>query len=171
MPSGTRIACGLHKSAWWAFSLIFAVSISCFGQPPAELTDRVAQLLSQGEDSMGRAYEPTHQETGNQHRYEELLAKAKSHGSVRIIVRLKLDAWKPEGDLSNEQAVALQREAIAKLRARLLNTMASFGVSDVKQFTFVPQIAMKVNARGLEALLSNPDITDIWEDMLLAPSR
>jgi hypothetical protein len=45
--------------------------------------------------------------------YEELLAKAKTHGSVRVITRLKLDDWTPEGDLPNPQAVAAQREAIA----------------------------------------------------------
>ena len=107
----------------------------------------------------------------DQHGYEELLAKAKAHGSVRVIVRLKLNDWKPEGDLPNEQAAAVQRQAIAHLQARLLKTMTSFGVSDVKQFTFVPQLAMKVNATGLQDLLANPDVTGIWEDMPLAPSR
>ena len=58
-----------------------------------------------------------------------------------------------------------------RIQAGLLNTMASFGVSDVKQFTFVPQVAMKVNATGLLDLLSNPDVTGIWEDMPLAPAR
>jgi hypothetical protein len=120
---------------------------------------------------MGGAYEPKHHEAGNKHCYEDLLAKAKTHGSVRVIVRLKLDDWKLEGDLPHEQAVAVQREAIANLQARLLNTMASFGVSDVKQFTFVPQVAMKVNATGLQHLLSNPDVMGIWEDMPLAPGR
>ena len=120
---------------------------------------------------MGGAYEPKHQKAGEKHPYEDLLAKAKTHGSVRVLVRLKLDDWKPEGDLPHEQAVAVQREAIANLQARLLSTMISFGVGDVKQFTFVPQVAMKVNAMGLQDLLSNPDVTGIWEDMSLAPGR
>jgi hypothetical protein len=120
---------------------------------------------------MGGADEPVHLKAGDQRRYEELLAKAKTHGSVRIIVRLKLKDWKPEGDLPHEQAVAVQREAIANLQARLLNTMAPFGVSEVRQFTFVPQVAMKVNARGLQDLLSNPDVSGIWEDIPLAPGQ
>ncbi len=120
---------------------------------------------------MGGAYEPTHQEGNDQHGYEELLAKAKAHGSVRVIVRLKLNDWKPEGDLPNEQAAAAQRQAIAHLQARLLSRMAALGVSDVKQFTFVPQLAMQVNTTGLQDLRSNPDVMGIWEDAPVAPSR
>jgi hypothetical protein len=174
VPSGTLIACSLNKYARWLLSLIFLLSISSAspGQPQAKFNDQASQLVIQGDSPMGDAYEPKHQEAGDQHRYEDLLAKARTHGSVRVIVRLKLDDWKPEGELlPHEQAVAVQREAIANLQARLLNTMTSFGVSDVKQFTFVPQVAMKVNATGLQDLLSNPDVTGIWEDMSLAPGR
>jgi hypothetical protein len=141
------------------------------GQPQTALDAQAWQLAFQGDRAMGGAYEPMHRQAGDQQRHEALLAKAKTHGSVRIIVRLKLDTWQPVGDLPDEQASALQREAIAKLQARLLNTMASFGVGDVKQFTMVPQIAMKVNATALQALLSNPDVTGIWEDVPLAPGR
>jgi hypothetical protein len=73
--------------------------------------------------------------------------------------------------LLNDQAVAAQREAIAELQARLLSRMTSFGVSDIKQFTYVPQVAMKVNPAALQDLLSNPDVTGIWEDVLLAPGQ
>ena len=120
---------------------------------------------------MGSAHDSGPQEGGERQRDEDLLAKAKTHGSVRIIVRINVDDWKPEGDLPHEQAVAIQREAIAHLQARLLETMVSFRVSDVKQFTFVPQVAMKVNATGLQELLSNPDVIGMWEDMPLAPGR
>ena len=120
---------------------------------------------------MGGARDSGPQEVGERQRYEDRLAKAKTHGSVRIIVRIKLDDWKPESDWPHEQAMAIQREAIAHLQARLLKTMVSFGVSDVKQFTFVPQVTMKVNATGLQELLSNPDVIGIWEDMPLAPGR
>jgi hypothetical protein len=173
MPSGTLIACSLNKYARWLPSLIFLLSISSASsaQSQAELNDQASQSVLQGESPMGGADEPMHHEAGDQHRYEELLAKAKTHGSVRIIVHLKLNDWKPEGDLPHEEAVAVQREAIANLQARLLDTMAPFGVSEVRQFTFVPQVAMKVNARGLRDLLSNPDVSGIWEDMPLAPSR
>jgi hypothetical protein len=167
------MACSLNKSAQWLLSLIVLLAISSVssGQPQAEFNDQAWQSVFQGDSPMGGAYEPTRQEVGDKHPDEDLLTKAKTHGSVRVIVRLKLDDWKPEGDLPSEQAVAAQREAIAHLQARLLDTMASFGVSDVKQFTFVPQVAIRVNARGLQDLLSNPNVAGIWEDMPLAPGR
>jgi hypothetical protein len=173
MPSGIYIACSLNKYARWLPSLIFLLFIfsASAGHSQAEFNDQAAQSVVQGDSPMGGVYEPTHQEVGDKHRYEDLLAKARTQGSVRVIVRLKLDDWKPEGDLPNEQAVAVQREAIANLQARLLNTMASFEVSDVKPFRFVPQVAMKVSATTLQGLLSNPDVTGIWEDMPLAPGR
>jgi hypothetical protein len=114
---------------------------------------------------------PRAREPGNTDSFADLLAKAKTHGSVRVIVQLTLDAWKLEGDLLNDQAVTAQREAIADLQARLLSSMASFGVSDIKQFTYVPQVAMKVSLAALQDLLSNPDVTGIWEDVLLAPGQ
>jgi hypothetical protein len=73
--------------------------------------------------------------------------------------------------LLNDQAVTAQREAIADLQARLLSRMAFLGVSDIKQFTYVPQVAMRVSLAALQELLSNPDVTGIWEGLLLAPGR
>ena len=78
---------------------------------------------------MGGAHEPRKKEAGKKHPYEDLLAKAESHGSARVIVRLKLDGWKPEGDLPNVQAVAVQRQAIDNLQAKLVNTMALLGLA------------------------------------------
>lgn len=98
--------------------------------------------------------------------YEKLLAKAKTHGSVRVITRLKLDDWTPEGDLPNAQAVAAQREAIAELQARLLKRISAFAVGEIKLFTSVPQIAMEVDVEGLKDLRSNPDVSGIQEDTL-----
>jgi hypothetical protein len=147
------------------------ISGTSSGWSQAELDDQALQSVIQGDSPRGGAYEPKRREAEEMQRYEDLLAKAKTHGSLHVIVHLKLDDWKPEGDLSREQAVIAQRQAIAHLQAALLNRMAAFGVSDIKRFTFVPQIAMKVNAKGLQDLFSNPDVSGIWEDMPLAPSR
>jgi hypothetical protein len=117
------------------------------------------------------SYEASTREPGNTDPSADLLAQAKTHGSVRVIARLRLDAWKPEGDLLNEQAVTAQREAIADLQARLLSRMAFLRVSDIKQFTYVPQVAMTVSLAALQELLSNPDVTGIREGLLLAPGR
>lgn len=151
--------------------LIWLLSVSGIGHSEPEVNLQTLQSLCKGDGSMRVSYEPNIREPGNTDSFAELLAKAKTHGSVRVIVQLTLDAWKPEGELLNDQAVIAQREAIADLQARLLSRMASFGVSDIKQFTYVPQVAMKVSLAALQDLVANPDVTGIWEDVLLAPGQ
>jgi hypothetical protein len=167
----TFIARFLQKYVGWLLGLIFLLSISGIGHSDPEFDVQTPQSPWKGDGTMRVSYEPKTHEPGNADRYADLLAKAKTHGSVHVMLRLKLDAWKPEGDLLNDQAVAAQRQAIADLQARLLSRMASCGVSDIKQFTYVPQVAMQVSVAALQDLLSNPDVTGIWEDVLLAPGQ
>jgi hypothetical protein len=157
-------------SLWW-LALILLLSMSGIEHSEPEVDLQTPQSPCKGDGSMRVSYEPNAREPGDTDSFADLLAKANTHGSVRVIVHLTLDAWKPEGDLLNEQTVTAQREAIADLQARLLSRMASFGVSDIKQFTYVPQVAMKVSLGALQDLLSNPDVTGIWEDVLLAPGQ
>jgi hypothetical protein len=106
-----------------------------------------------------------------EHLYENLITKAKMQGSVRVIVRLELDDWQPESALRDLQAIAAQREAIVRLQERLLHGMASFAVTNIRRFRFVPQMALTVDEAGLRALISHPDVSTIWEDMTLSPGQ
>jgi hypothetical protein len=103
--------------------------------------------------------------------YENLITKAQMHGSVRIIVRLKLDDWQPESALRDQQAIDAQRAAIARLQDRLLHSMAPFVVTNIMRFRFVPQMALTVDEAGLRTLISHPDVSTIWEDMTLSPGQ
>jgi hypothetical protein len=170
----TFIARFHQKYFLWLLGLILLLSVSGTGHSEPQFDPQTPQSPCKGDGSMRVSYEPNARELGNTDSFADLLAKAKTHGSVRVIVHLRLDAWKPEGDLLNDQAVTAQREAIADLQARLLRRMASLGVSDIKQFTqftYVPQVAMKVSLAALQDLLANPDVTGIWEDVLLAPGQ
>jgi hypothetical protein len=162
----------LHqKYSLWLLGLISLLSVSGIAHSEPEVDLQTLQSPCKGDSSMQVSYAPNAREPGNTGSFADLLAKAKTHGSVRVIVHLTLDAWKPEGDLLNDQAVTAQRQAIAESQARLLSRMTSFDVSDIKQFTYVPQVAMKVSLAALQDLLSNPDVTGIWEDVWLAPGR
>src|SRR5439155_10559084 len=88
--------------------------------------------------------------------YENLIMQAKIQGSVRVIVRLQLDDWQPESAVRNQQAIDAQREAIARLQDGLLHSMASFVVTNIRRFRFVPQMALTVDEAGLRALISQP---------------
>jgi hypothetical protein len=151
--------------------LVSLLSVSGIGHSEPEVDLQTLQSPCKGDGSMRVSYAPNAREPGNTDSFADLLAKAKTHGSVRVIVHLTLDAWRPEGDLLNDQAVTAQRQAIAESQARLLSRMTSFDVSDIKPFTYVPQVAMKVSLAALQDLLSNPDVTGIWEDVWLAPGQ
>jgi hypothetical protein len=103
--------------------------------------------------------------------YENLITKAQMQGSVRVIVRLKLDDWQPESALRDQQAIDAQRAAIARLQDRLLHSMAPFVVTNIMRFRFVPQMALTVDEAGLRTLISHPDVSTIWEDMTLSPGQ
>jgi hypothetical protein len=167
----TSIARFHQKYSLWLLGLIFQLSVSGIGPSKPEFDLQTPQSPCRGDGCMRVSYEPNAREPGNTDSFADLLAKAKTHGSVCVIVHLTLDGWKPEGDLLNDQAVTAQREAIADLQAKLLSRMASFGVSDIKQFIYVPQVALKVSPAALQDLLSNPDVTGIWEDDLRAPGQ
>jgi len=167
----TFIARFHRKYFLWLLGLVSLLSVSGIGHSEPEFDLQTPRSPCKGDRSMRVSDEPNAREPRNTDSFADLRAKAKTHGSVRFIVHLTLDAWKPEGDLLNDQAVTAQREAVAHLQARLLSRMASFGVSDIKQFIYVPQVAMKVSLAALQDLLSNPDVTGIWEDVLRTPGQ
>ena len=103
-------------------------------------------------------------------RSDSLKSKASTHGSVRVIVRLKFIDWKPEGELPDQQAVRVQRDKIVRLQDALLKRMAPFAVKNVRKFKYAPQVAMEVDAAGLHDLSTNPDVADVREDAPVPPS-
>jgi hypothetical protein len=102
--------------------------------------------------------------------YDQLITKAKAHGSIRVIVHLRMNSWKPEGDLPNTKAAEAQRDTISRLQTKLLKRMRSFAVTNIKLFKYVPHVAMKVDAAGLKDLMSNPDVSGIQEDVAVPPT-
>ncbi len=100
--------------------------------------------------------------------YNELVSKARSKGTIPIIVGLKVD-FHPEGELPNLQAVEKQRMAIAKAQDTLLNKLSPYKVTSIKKLKYIPYLAVTVDAAGLSYLSSSPDITHIEEDLTLSP--
>ena len=100
--------------------------------------------------------------------HDELIAKAKRQGKVRIIIRLKTP-YAPEGDLKNKKAIIAQRESIQRLQNQLLKELAPYKVTSVKRYKFIPYISMEVNTKALERLFKNPDVVSIEEDQLVPP--
>src|ERR1041384_8370742 len=59
-----------------------------------------------------------------QEAFTALMAKAQSEGSVRVIVGLRVDGFKPEGALPDELSITAQRAAITRAQARVQKTLA-----------------------------------------------
>ena len=99
----------------------------------------------------------------------ELLAKAQATGSVRIIVRLDMSS-QPEGMLSGLQEVIGQQTRISRLQDQLHEAVARHNVRGIKRFKHIPYNAMEVDSTALGALIANPLVVSIEEDVAVSPS-
>ncbi len=95
---------------------------------------------------------------------DALLEKARVTGAARVIAGLRL-AFLPEGHQSRTAAQA-QRRAIAQAQTRLLGRLATYQVTSVKRFDYIPFIALEIDAEGLERLRALPEVTSVEEDRL-----
>lgn len=98
-----------------------------------------------------------------------LLEKANAEGSVRIIVHLNIN-YTTEGDLASTQAIQSQQAQISQAQGNLLNRFVSHNISGVKQFATIPYMAMEVDPAALDALLKDPSISSIEEDIPVPPT-
>lgn len=98
-------------------------------------------------------------------RFGQLLARARSAGSVAVIVRLCVE-FRPEGELE-EAAVRRQRAAIARAQHALLAELSRHRVSSVKRFAYVPYIALAADAGALLRLRASDGVADVTEDASL----
>ena len=160
-----------HHHVGGILAIVCVLPLSGLGQLQRTWPAPTPLFASAGNNHMSVAEAQTGSGTGAENLYENLITKAKMQGSVRVIVRLKLDTWQPESALRDQQAIDAQRAAIARLQDRLLHSLASFVVTNIRRFRFVPQMALTVDEAGLRALISHPDVSTIWEDMTLSPGQ
>ena len=110
---------------------------------------------------------------GTDETFARLITKAQRKGSVRIIVGLKT-AFVPEGFFPNARLVEAQREGIAQAQDSLIAQLTAFNVTSITPFTFIPFIAMEIDAAGLTFLQKSSEVSSIEEDlprpMMLAES-
>jgi hypothetical protein len=100
--------------------------------------------------------------------YEKLLSKARTNGTVRIVVTLRMD-FQAEGNLPNSQAVQVQRQSIAALQNAVLERLAPYGVSSLRRYKYIPSLAMEVDAQALKVLIEAPEVASIAEDIAVPP--
>jgi subtilisin family serine protease len=85
-----------------------------------------------------------------------------------VIVRIRA-GFVPEGELSSPIEAEAQRFLIQEAQFRLLSQMTGYEPNSVKQFKYLPFVAMRVNIEGLESLLASSTVIDVQEDIAVPP--
>lgn len=102
--------------------------------------------------------------------FAELIDKAQSEGSVRVIVGLRHDT-RPAASATNEtQALQQQHAAVEQAQENLLEQMDGQRVESVKRFHFIPFVALKTDTAGLQFLQTSASVLSIEEDDSAPPS-
>jgi len=100
--------------------------------------------------------------------YASLVSKAAGKGSVKILVKVSVpdDSASPSGGRD-----ARDRAAIGRAQDGLLGTLASLGKSPLKsrKYTYIPYMAMTVDAAALDALLATDAVVSVHEDKVSRP--
>ncbi len=99
--------------------------------------------------------------------FTKLITIAREKGTVPVIVGFSYD-FKPEGYLT-DFLKENQRLEIKNNQNLLLQKLQIFEPKNVKQYQTTPYLAMTIDAKTLEFLQIQPEITFIREDQLLFP--
>ena len=102
--------------------------------------------------------------------FDLLRAKVRSEDRVRVIVGLRTEgrsAVSAAGSLREAQSRSPQ---IARAQQSLLNRMNNLDASSIRQFKFIPYMAMEVDEPALESLAADPEVVSIEEDLAVKPS-
>ncbi|TDD19419.1 hypothetical protein E1218_24145 [Kribbella turkmenica] len=94
---------------------------------------------------------------------ENLLSRVPPGGTLPVIVTLE-GRFVPEGQLPDEAARGEQRKAISAAQTAVLAELEGFGVTKVRRFAYVPQLALVVDAAALRQLLGSPRVAAVQQD-------
>jgi subtilisin family serine protease len=100
---------------------------------------------------------------------DQLLQRAQQQGHLKVIVGLRF-VMRPPVNMPPD-AMAKQANALRAMQDRIVRRV--FGTAmreDIIRYSFIPYMAMSVDARHLTKLLSDPEVVNIQEDVPLRPA-
>ncbi|HEX8264620.1 MAG TPA: hypothetical protein VF596_04295, partial [Pyrinomonadaceae bacterium] len=98
-------------------------------------------------------------------KFDNLIAKAEDSGTVRVIIGLRTN-YSPEGYLANDSKRKAQRDAIAEVQNDVTEKLKGYWVKSVKQFEFIPFMAMEVDSAALGQIKQFAEVGSLEEDEL-----
>ena len=101
--------------------------------------------------------------------FAALRAKVRTEGRVRVIVELKTEGSPAVSAVSRMTDARTRSPLIARAQQTLLNRMSRHNFSSVRQFKFIPFMAMEVDRAALESLAEGPEVVSIEEDSVVRP--
>ena len=101
--------------------------------------------------------------------FAALRAKVQSKGEVNAIVGLKTEGRSVAGEVTNLSQAEARSPLISQAQQSLLIRMSRHNLSSIRQFKFIPYIAIAVDGPALEALASDPAVVSIEEDSVVQP--
>ncbi|MFN7827174.1 MAG: S8 family serine peptidase, partial [Acidobacteriota bacterium] len=102
-------------------------------------------------------------------RFEGLSARIVERGVVPVIVTLRV-AFSAQSEIREGIESQAQRARIASVRENLIDNLHGYDPNSVKRYDWLPVLAVRVNASGLEALRQSHEVLDIQEDKLNRPT-
>jgi subtilisin family serine protease len=102
-------------------------------------------------------------------KFDNLIAKAEDSGTVRVIIGLRTN-YSPEGFLADDSKREAQRDAIAEVQNNLIEKIKGYRIESVKQFEFIPFMAMEVDSIALGQIKQLAEVNSLEEDELADPT-
>ncbi|MCJ7661847.1 MAG: S8 family serine peptidase [Anaerolineales bacterium] len=95
-----------------------------------------------------------------------LMQKVEAGGSLPVIINLNVPGFQTEmfGLTSTDEQA--QIDAIQKTQDSVLESLSTYSVTDVKQYDYFPTLAVVVDSQALQALVVNPLVESVGEDIL-----
>ncbi len=100
--------------------------------------------------------------------FNRLIDSAQKNGSARVIIELNTK-FVPEGNLTDSQ-IKNQQISINKVQNELLRSLSFFRIANVKQFEYIPYLAVEVDAEALRQMLNDNLVLSIQEDVIGEPA-
>jgi subtilisin len=95
----------------------------------------------------------------------QAIAEARTRGTTRVIVGLDV-GFTPEPSIPAAE-VATQRASIARAQSAVLQRMLRLNPSSVRQFAYIPFLALEVDEGDLATLAASPEVNDIQIDAVV----
>ncbi len=149
----------VRLSIWFVLGIAVCITLSGLFQtrPKAQdISPQTTEEKTQPSDELDRSF-------------STLLDIAGEKGAVRVIFGLRLDGFRPIGELEDAQREKQQAD-IKTVQNDTLGRLLGYNLTGVKQFEYMPYLAAEVDVAALEMMRQDPQIVSIQEDKAFAPS-